>query len=88
MSPDRLVYMANQIGKFFESQRADEVVPGIADHIRKFWDPRMRKAIFAYMDAGGEGIDPPVREALLKLKEEAGQKGKPSLGEKSSFQGT
>ena len=64
MSPDRLVYMANQIGKFFEVQRADEVVPGIANHIRKFWDPRMRKAIFAYMDAGGKGIDPPVREAL------------------------
>ncbi len=88
MSPDRLVYMANQIGKFFESQRADEVIPGITNHIGKFWDPRMRTAIFAYMDAGGEGIDPPVREALLKLKEEAGQKGKPSLGEKSSFQGT
>ena len=48
MSPDRLVYMANQIGKFFEVQRADEVVPGIANHIRKFWDPRMREAIFAY----------------------------------------
>ena len=69
MSPDRLVYMANQIGKFFESQRADEVVPGIANHIKKFWDPRMREAIFAYMDAGGEGIDPPVREALDKLKD-------------------
>ena len=68
MQPDRLVYMANQIGKFFESQRADEVVPGIANHIKKFWDPRMREAIFAYMDAGGEGLDPPVREALDKLK--------------------
>ena len=88
MSPGRLVYMANQIGKFFESQRADEVIPGIANHIDHFWDPRMRTAIFAYMDAGGEGIDPPVREALLKLKEEAGQKGKPSLGAQSSFQGT
>ena len=39
--------MANQIGKFFEVQRKDEVVPGIANHIKKFWDPRMRKAIFA-----------------------------------------
>ncbi len=39
MKPDRLVYMANQIGKFFELQRADEVVPGIADHIRKFGIP-------------------------------------------------
>ena len=88
MSPDRLVYMANQIGKFFESQRADEVVPGIANHIKKFWDPRMREVIFAYMDAGGEGIDPPVRKALDHLQAEAGQKGKSSLGEKSSFQGT
>ena len=88
MSPDRLVYMANQIGKFFESQRANEVVPGIANHIKKFWDPRMRNAIFAYMAAGGEGIDPPVRKALDHLQAEAGQKGKSSLGEQSSFQGT
>jgi formate dehydrogenase subunit delta len=88
MSPDRLVYMANQIGKFFESQRANEVVPGIANHIKKFWDPRMRNAIFAYMDAGGEGIDPPVRKALDHLQAEARQKGKSSLGEQSSFQGT
>ena len=88
MSPDRLVYMANQIGKFFELQRANEVVPGIANHIKKFWDPRMRNAIFAYMDAGGEGIDPPVRKALDHLQAEAGQKGKSSLGEQSSFQGT
>jgi formate dehydrogenase subunit delta len=87
MQPERLVYMANQIGKFFESQRADEVVPGISNHIKKFWDPRMREAIFAYMDAGGEGIDPPVREALDKLKA-AGHKTKASLDERSSFQGT
>ena len=88
MSPDRLVYMANQIGKFFEVQRADEVVPGIANHIKKFWDPRMRTAIFAYIDAGGEGIDPPVREALLKLKEEARQPGGAKSIVETSFQGT
>ncbi len=50
MSPDRLIYMANQIGKFFQSQGHDKAVPGIADHIKKFWDPRMRKAIFAHLD--------------------------------------
>ena len=87
MSPDRLVYMANQIGKFFELQRADEVVPGIANHIRKFWDPRMREAIFAYMDAGGEGIDPPVREALDQLQAEAGPE-QVQPRRQSSFQGT
>jgi formate dehydrogenase subunit delta len=85
MSPDRLVYMANQIGKFFEYQRKDEVVRGIADHIKKFWDPRMRQAIFAYIDAGGDGLDPPVREAILHLKEHAGKKAHST---ETSFQGT
>ena len=42
-SPDRLIYMANQIGQFFRSQGHDKAVPGIADHIKKFWDPRMLK---------------------------------------------
>ncbi len=85
MSPDRLVYMANQIGKFFESQRKDEIVPGIANHITKFWDPRMLKAIYAYVDAGGDGLDPHVREAIVHLKEHSGIPG--DLPE-TSFQGT
>ncbi|QPF89527.1 formate dehydrogenase subunit delta [Bradyrhizobium commune] len=68
-SPDRLVYMANQIGKFFESQGRDKAVPGIADHIKKFWDPRMKRAIFAHLDAGGEGLAPNVHEALASLKQ-------------------
>ncbi len=69
MQPDRLVYMANQIGQFFKYQRKDEVVPGIAGHIKKFWDPRMRDAIFAYIEHGGDGLDPPVKEALLHLRD-------------------
>ena len=67
-SPDRLVYMANQIGKFFQSQGHDKAVPGVADHIRKFWDPRMRKQIYAHLAAGGAGLNPEVREALKRLK--------------------
>ena len=51
--------MANQIGKFFAQPGPDEVaVTGIAEHIKKFWDPRMRAAIFAHLDAGGAGLDP------------------------------
>ena len=65
---DRLVYMANQIGKFFQSQGHHQAVAGVADHIRKFWDPRMRKAIFAHLDAGGAGLDPNVLEAIESLK--------------------
>ena len=36
----RLIYMANQIGKFFESQGHDQEVTGVAEHIRKFWGLR------------------------------------------------
>ncbi len=69
MSPDRLIYMANQIGKFFQNQGDDKAVPAIADHIHKFWDPRMRKAIFAHLDGGGTGLDPNVRDAVEALKQ-------------------
>ena len=68
MSPDRLVYMANQIGSFFKTQGGVIAVTGVAEHIDKFWDPRMRKAIVAHLDAGGAGLDPAVIEALKALK--------------------
>ena len=68
MSPDKLVYMANQIGKFFVSQGHDKAVAGIADHLTKFWDARMRAAIVAHLEAGGAKLDPCVREAVGKLR--------------------
>jgi len=67
-TPDKLVHMANQIGKFFSSQGAAAAVDGTAEHIKKFWDPRMRTAIFAYLDGGGAGLSPAVRQAIEKLK--------------------
>lgn len=70
-SPDKLVYMANQIGKFFSSQGQDKVAAGVAEHIRKFWDPRMRNAIFQHLDGGGAGLDPDVRVAISQLRDAA-----------------
>ena len=74
MSPDKLVYMANQIGKFFASQGADNAVAGTADHIRKFWDPRMRAAILAHVETGGQGLDPHVLRAIGQLQEHGSNK--------------
>lgn len=68
MSPERLVYMANQIGRFFATQGEEEAVTGTMDHLRQFWDPRMREEILAYAEAGGEGLDPNVRAAVMQLK--------------------
>ena len=67
----KLIYMANQIGKFFVSQGEEQAVPGIADHIQKFWDPRMRAQILKHLDAGGAGLDPPVRRAVEQLRQGA-----------------
>lgn len=72
---DKLVYMANQIGTFFKSQGEDAAVKGTAEHIKKFWDPRMRNAIFAHLDAGGEGLQPAVRKALEALRPHAAKAG-------------
>lgn len=64
----KLVYMANQIATFFESKPHDEGVAGIAEHINKFWDPRMRRQFFEMLDAGGAGMKPTVIEAGAKIK--------------------
>ncbi len=53
MSPDKLAYMANQIGRFFAHQPHDAAVAAIADHLRKYWDPRMRATILGR--PGGAG---------------------------------
>jgi formate dehydrogenase subunit delta len=69
MSHDRLVYMANQIGRFFAHQKDEPAVAAINDHIRKFWDPRMRKQILEELDGGA--LDPRVRLAVERLKDPA-----------------
>jgi MFS family permease len=68
MQPDKLVLMANQIGTFFATQRGDDPATGIADHLRKFWDPRMRAAIVAHLKAGGAGLRDDVRRAVALLE--------------------
>jgi formate dehydrogenase subunit delta len=70
-SPDKLIHMANQIGDFFKSQGPGKVTPGVADHIKKFWDPRMLSNILAHLDAGGAGLHPEVRDAIELLKKNA-----------------
>ncbi|MFK8253779.1 formate dehydrogenase subunit delta [Ancylobacter terrae] len=64
---NKLVYMANQIGKFFVSQPRGHAMPGIAKHIRDFWDPRMRAQMEDHIAEGGAGLDPIVLEALKTL---------------------
>jgi formate dehydrogenase subunit delta len=63
-----MIRMLNQIGEFFKSYTEKEAVEGIAEHINKFWDPRMRKDLFAYIDKGGKDLAPLVMTALPAIK--------------------
>jgi formate dehydrogenase subunit delta len=71
MSPDKLVYMANQIVKFFAHQGEEKAIAAVADHLRKYWDPRMRVEIIRYLDSGGAGLDPVAAKAVSMLHEAA-----------------
>jgi formate dehydrogenase subunit delta len=63
-----LVKMANDIGDFFASEPDREAaIAGIAGHIRRYWEPRMRRQIYAHLAAGGEGLGELAREAVARL---------------------
>ena len=66
---DRLVEMANQIGDFFAPYPPGQRTEGIRNHLRHYWDPRMRDALLVHLDAGGAGLTPQVIEAASRLRE-------------------
>jgi len=68
MKTERLVHMANQIADFFAAYPRDEAVAGVADHLKKFWDPRMRTALIAHARSGGAGLRDLVAAAIPKLE--------------------
>jgi NADH-dependant formate dehydrogenase delta subunit FdsD. len=68
MSADKITRMANQIAAFMASKPHDEGVAGLAAHINDFWEPRMRRQLFALLDAGAEGFAPLVIEAAGKIR--------------------
>ncbi|MFT3816826.1 MAG: formate dehydrogenase subunit delta [Rubrivivax sp.] len=71
MDIHNLLQMANRIGQFFESMPdGEEATKEIAVHLRKFWEPRMRSALLAHVDAtGGEGLLPIVGRAVVAHRE-------------------
>ncbi|WP_326538892.1 formate dehydrogenase subunit delta [Pseudorhodoferax sp.] len=70
MDTDNLVRMANRIGDFFDAMpEREEALEGIAQHIRKFWEPRMRRQLLAAIEAGqATQLQEIVRSALDRHK--------------------
>ncbi len=69
---ENLVKMANDIGAFFAGEPERPVaVHSIADHLKRFWEPRMRTAIIEHNRQGGLGLSDLVREAVQQLSDDA-----------------
>ena len=71
---ERLIAMANQIGDFFSPYPPVRAREGLRNHLRTYWDPRMRNALLAHIDSGGDGLDVRVIEAAQLLREKATDK--------------
>ena len=71
MDIHHLVEMANQIGRFYRSfpNHAD-AVKGTAMHIRRGWEPRMRRALLDHIDNGAQDLEPIVLEAIAAYRGE------------------
>ncbi len=64
----KLVRMANQIATFFLSQPEEIRAEGVATHINKFWEPRMRAQLFEHIESGGDGLLPLVINASALIR--------------------
>lgn len=71
MNIAHLVHMAGQIASFFKAYPEEEAIAGVENHLRQFWDPRMRAQLLQHLDAGGAGLDPISRAAALRLQQKA-----------------
>jgi formate dehydrogenase subunit delta len=51
MNIDLLVKMINEISAYFASEPdAEQAAKDVAAHLRRFWDPRMRRQIVSYYE--------------------------------------
>jgi formate dehydrogenase subunit delta len=76
MEIGNLIRMANRIGQFFEAMPdRQEAGEGVANHIHKFWEPRMRTQLLDFLagqpdgEAGQETLHPLVREAVQQNRD-------------------
>jgi formate dehydrogenase subunit delta len=74
MKIDALIKMANEISYFFEGEAGEAGAPAlVANHLKRYWEPRMRKDMLSHYDThGGEGLEPIALRAVALLAAERG----------------
>jgi formate dehydrogenase subunit delta len=72
---DRLIVMSNQIADFFSPYPPARRAEGIRNHLRTYWDPRMRQDLIDYISSGGAGVSPHIVEGVRLLTSGEDKKG-------------
>jgi formate dehydrogenase subunit delta len=69
MNIDLLIKMANEIGEFFAGATdAQAAAHDVANHLQRFWEPRMRAQILRYYEErGGAGLTETAKNAVALL---------------------
>ncbi len=68
MTIQRLVHMANQVASFFGSYPEAEAIESTANHLKSYWDPRMRREIEAHLaEKAGAGLSHIALEAVKRI---------------------
>jgi formate dehydrogenase subunit delta len=72
MEIQRLIKLANNIGAFFEVEPdRTKGARDVANHIKSFWDPRMRRELLQHLDSQrGDGLSALVLSALQTHRQE------------------
>jgi formate dehydrogenase subunit delta len=73
MNVDHMVKMANEIGAFFAAESPKgQASKDVANHLKRFWDPRMRREIVAHYRLGGAGLSDLALAAVGLIAAEGG----------------
>lgn len=67
MDPQHLASMANQIVRNFAALGDDHAAEATAEHIKDYWDPRMRKAL--HLPETTSALDPVARRAAAMIRD-------------------
>jgi formate dehydrogenase subunit delta len=77
MNLERLTAMANDIANFFHAESDRQLaIEGVSGHMKKFWEPRMRKQLVAYAQSGqAHELSDLARAGVMRLAELDAPKG-------------
>lgn len=70
MDAHHLVTMVNEIAAFFAGEDPGKAAENVANHLRRYWDPRMRRQIVEHAQThGGEGLSQVAKAGVALISQ-------------------